>query len=316
MKRLIYRRDNISIALKQNGFISGCNFYIWYGYSDKEAKQSDFIIDASVIKEDMKVDLQEFDHLYINVHDSNDIVDNMIQIGQMIFKKAMSHPLMDEIIVEDIYGDKVVIRDNQLIVHKIYLCNFIGDHVFFSCNNGKRHSLYGLPFQRFTFTCKENITEKQLQQIIDNINDSMHYYITCRDEVSDTALTYYKKESTPKYITVCCIEQMAHQLSNLAISEKCGKLHGHTYRCFAAIKNDNRMSLTSEYIFAISEKVKTYLRAAFELRELSVTTTENVISYVAGKLCNEYELAFIELSETPNIKARIYVEETMCGEIV
>lgn len=46
------------------------------------------------------------------------------------------------------------------------------------------------------------------------------------------------------------------------------------------------------------------------------STTENVINYVAEKLSTEHELAFIELSETPNIKARIYVEETMYGEYV
>ena len=52
------------------------------------------------------------------------------------------------------------------------------------------------------------------------------------------------------------------------------------------------------------------------MTEFSVTTTENVISYVAEKLCNEHELAFIELSETPNIKVRIYLEEETRGEIV
>ena len=92
MRRLIYRRDNISIALKQNEVTTGCNLYIWYGYIDNASKQRDFIVDASVIKEDMKKDLQEYDHICFNVHESNDIVDSMIEIGQMIFKKAMSRP--------------------------------------------------------------------------------------------------------------------------------------------------------------------------------------------------------------------------------
>lgn len=313
MKRLIYRRDNISIALKQNEFTNGCNLYIWYGYIDIGPKQHDFIVDASVIKEDMRVDLQEYDHLCIEIHDSNDIVDSMIQIGQMIYKKAMSHPLMDEIIVEDIYGDTVIIRSEQLIIHKKYLCNFTGDYVILACNDRQRSSLYGTPIQNFTFTCKENITEKQLKQLMNNINSNMQYYVTCRDEASATTLSYYKKERIPQYITFCCIEQAAHQL---AIPGKCGRLHGHTYCCYATIKNDNRIPVSSEYIFSVAKKVRTYLRAAFDVGKLSVPTTENVINYVAGKLCSEHDLAFIELSETPNIKARIYVEETIYGEYV
>lgn len=313
MRRLIYRRDNISIALKQNELTNGCNLYIWYGYIDNEPKQHDFIADASVIKKDMKVDLQEYDHLCIDIHDINDIVDSMIQIGQMIFKKAMSHPLMDEIIVEDIYGDEVIIRSNQLIIHKKYLRNYIGDYAIFSCNDRQRHSLYGMPIQNFTFTCKENITEKQLQQLMNNVNNNMQYYVTRRDEASAATLSYYKKERIPQYVTFCCIEQTAHQLT---ISGKCGRLHGHTYRCYATIKNGNRISITSEYVCSIGKKIRTYLRSAFDVGKLPATTTENVISYVAGKLCSEHELAFIELSETPNIKARIYVEETMYGEYV
>lgn len=316
MRRLIYRRYNISIALKQNEVILGCNLYIWYGYIDNEPKQRDFIVDASVIKEDMKNDLQEYDHICFDVHENNDIVDSMIEIGQMIFKKAMSHPLMDEIIVENIYGDKVIIQNNRVIIHKRYLHNLLGNYAVFSCNDKQRHSLYGLPFQNFILTCKENITEKELQQLMANENNSMRYYVTYKDEASSVTLTYYRKESVPEYITFCCIEQMAHQLPNLSISGKCGRLHGHTYRCYAAIRNGNKMPVTSEYIFSIGEKVRTYLKTAFDLRELSVTTTENVISYVAEKLCNEHELAFIELSETPNIKVRIYLEEATCGEIV
>lgn len=316
IRRLICRRDNISIAFKQNEFISGCNLYIWYGYIGNEPKQQELIVDASVIKEDMKVDLQDFDHLCIDVHDSSDIVDNMIEIGQMILKKAMSHSLIDEIIVEDIYGDEVVVRSNQLTIHKKYLHNLIGNHAVFSCNNRQRHCLYGVPFQNFTFTCKENITERELQQLLSNSNNRMQYYVTCRDEASSVNLTYYRKEGIPEYITFCCIEHMAHQLPNLLSSGKCGGLHGHTYRCYVTIKNSSRMSIASEYIYTTDEKIRTYLRAAFDLRELLVTTTENIISYLAEKLCNEYELAFIELSETPNIKARLYLEGSICGEIV
>lgn len=316
MRRLIYRRDNISIALKQNEVTLGCNLYIWYGYIDNDPKQQDFIVDASVIKEDMKNDLQEYDHICFGVHESNDIVDSMIEIGQMIFKKAMSHPLMDELIVEDIYGDKVIIENDRLTIHKRYLHNLLGGYAFFSCNDKQKQSLYGLPFQNFILTCKENISEKELQRLIVNENNSMWYYVTYRDEASSASLTFYRKESIPEYITYCCIEQMAHQLPNLSISGKCGRLHGHTYRCYAAIRNGNKMPVTSEYVSSIGEKVRTYLRTAFDLTELSVTTTENVISYIAEKLCNEHGLAFIELSETPNIKVRIYLEEETCGEIV
>ena len=313
MRRLIYRRDNISIALKHKEFFTGCNLYIWYGYIGNKLRQGDFIVDASVIKEDMKVDLQEYDHSCIEIHDSNDIVDSMIQIGQMIFKKAMYHPLMDEIIVEDIYGDEVIIRSNQLIIHKKYLRNFLGDYVIFSCNDRQVHGLYGMLVQNFTFTCRENITEKQLQQLINSVDNNMQYYITCRDEASSTTLSYYKKESRPQYITLCCIEQATHQLSILG---KCGKLHGHTYCCLVTIKNSNRIPITSEYILSIDKKVRTYLRTAFDVGDFFGSTTENVINYVAEKLSTEHELAFIELSETPNIKARIYVEETMYGEYV
>lgn len=316
MRRLIYRRDNISIALKQNEFTSGCNLYIWYGYIDNNSVKHDFIVDTSVIKEDMKADLREYDHLCIDVNDAYDIVDNMIEIGKMIFQKAMSHPLMNEIIVEDIYGDEVVIRNKQLIIHKKYLRNLIGDCAIFSCNDRQRYSLFGLKSQEFTCTCKENITEKQLQQLVRNEKNSMHYYVTCRDEAASVALTYYGKESMPEYITFCCIEHMAHQLPCISVSDKCGRLHGHTYRCYVAIKNCSRMTITSEYVYFMGKKIRSTLRTAFDLRKLSITTTENVISYVAEELCNEHELAFIELSETPNIKARIYVEETLCGEIV
>lgn len=316
MKRLIYRKDNISIALKQNEVILGCNLYIWYGYIDNEPRQRDFIVDASVIKEDMKNDLSEYDHICFDVHESNDIVDSMIEIGQMIFKSARSHPLMAEIILEDIYGDEVIIQNNQLIIHKRYLHNLLDDYAIFSCNDKQRHSLYGLPFQTFILTCKENITEKELQQLMINKNNSMWFYVTSKDEASSTTLTYYRKESVPEYITFCCIEQMSHQLPNLSISGKCGRLHGHTYRCYATIRNCKKKPVTSEYIFSIGNKVRTYLRTAFDLKELFVTTTENVISYVAEKLCNEYELAFIELSETSNIKVRIYLEEAIRGEIV
>ena len=316
MRRLIYRRDNISIALKQNEFTSGCNLYIWYGYIEKASKQQDFIIDTSMIKKDLKVDLQEFDHACIDVHDSNDIVDSMIEVGHMIFKKAMVHPLIDELIVEDLFGDKVVIRSNQVIIYKKYLYNLLSNYAIFSCNDSLKHNLYGLSVQNSIFTCKENITEKQLQQLISNDNNKMQYYITYIDEASSTALTYFRKESIPEYITFCCIEHIAHQLPNLSISEKCGRLHGHTYRCYATIKNGSRMPITAEYVSCVEKKIRTYLRTAFEFREISTTTTENIISYVADKICNEYELTFIELSETPNIKARIYIEESMRGEVV
>lgn len=308
MRHLIYRRENISVALKQNGVTLGCNLYIWYGYIDNEPRQHDFIVDASVIKEDMKNDLQEYDHICFDVHESNDIVDCMIEIGQTIFKKAIFHPLMDEIIVEDIYGDKVIIQNDRMIIHKRYLHNLLSDYAVFSCNNEQIHSLYGLPFQTFILTCKENITEKELQELMINENNNICFYVTYKDEASSTNLTYHRKESIPEYITFCCIEQMAHQLPNLLISEKCGRLHGHTYRCYATIKNSNKKPVTSKYISSIGEKIRTYLRTAFDLKDFSITTTENVISYVAEKLCNEYELSFIELSETPNIKARIYLK--------
>lgn len=316
MRRLIYRRDNISIALKQNELTFGCNLNIWYGYIDNSSKKNNFIVDASVIKEDMRNDLQEYDHICFDVNKNNDIVDSMIDIGQMIFKKAMSHQLMSEIILEDIYGDKVIIQKDRLIIHKAYLHNLLSNYAVFSCYGKPRHVLYGLPFHSFILTCHENITEKELQQLLMANVNNMQYYITYKDEASSVALTYYRKERAPEYITICCIEHLAHQLPDLSLSEKCGRLHGHAYCCYATIRNANKVSNTSEYVLSIGEKVRTYLRAAFNFGELSATTTENVISYVAEKLCNEYELTFIELSETPNIKARIYLEEATNGEIV
>ena len=303
---MIYRRYNISLALKQNGFITGVNLWIWYGYADNKSKKYDFIAHTSVIKEDMKTDLKEYDHLCVEIHDSNDIVDSMIEIGKMVFKKASSHPLLYEIIVEDIYGDEVVVRNNQLVVNKKYLYNRSSNQVVFFCRDRQRRSLYGLPFESYIFTGKANITEKQLQKFMNHANNDMQYYVSNEDYVSSTVLTHNQKGGTPEYITVCCIDHIAHQLPKISISGKCAQLHGHTYRCYATIENSDKVSVTSEYICSIGEKVRNYLRCAFGFGGLKATTAENIIWYIADKLRYEHEVTFLELSETPNIKARIY----------
>lgn len=312
---VIYRRANISLALKQNGFTTGVNLYIWYGYISDTTKQDDFIVDASLIKEHMKIDLQEFDHLCIEIKTKYDIVDSMIEIGQMIFAKARSRLQLHEVIVENIYGDEVVIRNSCITIHKKFLYGLNSEGVVFFCNDNKRLRLYGLPFQRYTFTSNKNVTEKHLNEIMLNVGNNMQCFISRIDEASMVISTFYKQESVPQYITFCIIEHIAHQLPNVSASIKCNRLHGHTYRCYVTVNNTYKTPLTSELVFSIGETVRTYLRKAFELKNLSVTSVENVARYLSENLCNEYNIAFIELSETPNIKVRLSIEKGIGGEI-
>lgn len=316
MKLIIYRRDNISLALRHNGITTGVNLYIWYGYASSESKRDDLIVDAALIKEDMRVDLRDFDHVCIDINRAYDIVDSMIEIGQKIFTQAMARTSLYEIILEDIYGDEVVIRDGYATVHKRFLYNSRDEGTVFSCNDSKRQRLFGIPFREFTFTSNENITEESLNHIMMNANNNMQYQISSTDEASAIISTFNGQESIPQYITFCITEHIAHQLPDLSVLGKCSRLHGHTYRCYVAVNNAHKLPVTSELVSTIGESVRTHIRKAFEDGNLSVTSTENIIRYLSEKLCDDYDVAFIELSETPNIKARLFIGNGICGETI
>lgn len=316
MKQIIYRRENISIAFKQNGFVSGCNLYIWYGYIDEQSKQCGLIIDTSIIKADMQDDLKDYDHFCIEVHNGNDIIDYMIEIGKMIFKRAKDHPLMHEIILSDIYGDEVIIRRSEMLVQKKCLYNLTNNKVVFCCNDSQRNIIYGLPFHTITLTYKENLNESQLRQLMCDEDSDIPYYVSYIDEPSSVSLTFFKKDCVPAYITICCIEQIAHKLSNVPVSQKCRRLHGHTYCCRVTIRNSSRIPITIEYVTLVSQKIRMYLKTAFNFGNLSATTIENIARYLEKKLCGDYEVAFIELFETSNIRTRIYMEDNIFGGII
>ncbi len=306
MKQLIYRKDNISVAFKNSNGIKGCNLFIWYGYSEKETIQTDFIFDASLIKSDMKADLDEFDHHCFDIGDNEDIVDSMVVIGDMIYAKAMSHILLDEIIIEDIYGDTVVIRADSKIIQKKYLFNSFDKDFFFVCNDENRHCLFGLPFKEYTITCPHNITIDEMYRIIAKKHSPEWYYISDTDAASSVSLTYFKEESSPKIITIRCIEQQAHQINNKSLSDKCQRLHGHTYQCCVSVNNSSMSIVTQDYVIALGERIRNHLRNALNSNTL-ITTTENIAKYICSSLEKDYKIVLIELWETPNIKTRIYI---------
>lgn len=282
----------------------GSNLFIWYGFTDNRIG-NDFIIDATTIKHLMEKDLSCYDHVCVSIDKADDIISLMIELGKRLYATACHHQLFSNLIVENEYGDSVIISNATSLIHKHFIqANGIAK---FTCSN----------VSPFDFFCKDprhgiisstlNFSNIDLNKILNQECEDNSFFITDIDDISGTALTYKGGiRDIPQYYSVSCIRQHAHQLIDLQESEKCHNLHGHTYKCWVSVENRQCKRITDEQINKLGTSILYALEASFQIENLRQTTLENIIDYMGQLLSLDYEIAYIELTETPNIKARIY----------
>lgn len=308
---VVFRRDSISIAYTDGQTYSGSNFDVWYGYSNGSRNCSNMIINADIIKQEMKVDLLPFDHTCITVKNAQDIWHVMAEVGSKIFQKAIARnrKLLTEVVVENCYGDSVVVNRKGVSI----TCKFLRDketnEVFFLYNN-TRNGLFGRNLSIELLSCKMPISGVKLYDVlsvksysaqephrqciaISNINIATNIMTS----------TVYKPVTYHCY-TITCVEHFAHQLLMPGESSKCSNLHGHSYICRITVQISNNQSVLLTELDCTTRRL---LKSAFA-GACGITTCENIVNFLSLELSKIYKVLRIELKETDNIKVVKYFD--------
>ncbi len=301
---VIYRRYGISIAYTDGQTYSGSNFSVWYGYSNSRIDCHDMIIDAGIIKQDMKADLSSFDHTCLTVSDSQNIWHVMSEIGNMIFQNAIQNRriLLAEIIIENCYGDYVTIDSRGITITNMFLRDKNSNEVFFLADNVSRINLLGREISLAAVAYKMSISRKELHNILTEkkyltqIPNQPWICVSSIDLATNIITSTVLGSNTGQYHTITCVEHFAHQLP--ISNRKCNHLHGHSYSCRVTVRvrtdEENRL-------VKLDGTVRRLLKNAFA-GECEVSTCENVVDFLSESLCSSYEVLWIELKETDNIK--------------
>lgn len=304
---ILYRKSSISVAFQTNAILRGCNLFIWYGFSDNH-QQKDIIIDAAIIKDYLNEDLSRFDHSCISVDSADDIVSCMLILGRIIYDDACKRNNFAQLIVENEYGDYVVILDQRVVIHKRVI--FSDQEACFTNTSNSLFSFLGSRPKHCMLSSATNFTNKQLNELLYASQNDKDVDITYIDEVTSTAITFTGSSlGRPSKFSVCCRAQYTHQIAGIPSSEKCSHLHGHTYKCCVCVFNSSDVANTDSFMKAIGQSTVLALDEAFLLKYVQQTTVENVARYLACKLSQSYKLAFVELAETSNIMARITFDD-------
>ena len=307
MTCILYRKSSISLAFQTNTILRGCNLFIWYGFSDNN-QQKDIIIDAKTIKEYLKADLAQFDHTCITAESADDIVSSMVFLGRKIYNDACKRNNFAQLIVENEYGDIVMISNQRTVIHKHFI--FSNEGAFFSCSSDNPFSFFGANPKHYILSSTTNFTNKQLNDLLDGSNNNHSVEITCIDDVTSTAITFQgNARELPVRFSVSCRGQYPHQIHELPSIEKCSRMHGHTYKCCVSAFNSKDVISVNNFIKALGRSIVDALNEAFLLGRVQQATVESVARYIAITLSQSYKLAFVELTETPNIMARITFNE-------
>lgn len=306
MTCILYRKSSISLAFQTNSILRGCNLSIWYGFSDNN-QHEDIIIDASIIKKYLTADLAQFDHSCVYVDSADDLVSSMIILGKKLYVGACQYPNFIQLCVENEYGDIVVISRNRVVVHKQFVR--FDEGACFCCTTDNLFSYLGTSCTRCVLSSVKNYTNEQLNNLLKGSLQDCCAEITCFDDVTSTAMTYQGNNLRLLLrVSVSCIKQFAHKIDGLPSSEKCGHLHGHTYKCRAsAIISPDEVNVNL-FIKSFGALLVTTLNDTFLSGAVQQSTVENAVRYIAKRLSTSHKLAFVELSETPNIMAGIFFD--------
>ena len=307
MTCILYRKSSISLAFQTNSFLRGCNLFVWYGFTDAN-HQKDIIIDATIIKEYLKTDLAKFDHTCFSTESVDDIVSFMVFLGRKIYNEACTRKSFIQLVVENEYGDIVVFSHNHIEIHKHFVRSNEGAYFSYSSNNP--FALLGAMPKHCVISSTTNFTDKQLNDLLNGNDNNICIDITFIDDVTSTATTFKGNDlGWPIRFSVSCRGQFAHQIVDIASSEKCNRLHGHTYKCCVSAFSTKDISSANHFIKTLGRSVDDALNEAFMPDRVSQNTVENVARFIANRLSQSYKLAFVELAETPNIMARITFDE-------
>lgn len=315
MRTIIFRKDNISIAYSDEKFKLGSNFDVWYGYCGTNDIDLGMIVDAKVIKAEMKEDLLAFDHKALYFNDSDDICSVMCSLGRKIFENAQNNGRhhLDQILLEDCYGDKVTICKSNEIITKPYIYDKKLNRVLFLSQNNKRCRWIGHNVSMAYVTYVNGIDLKTLEEEIVEYNSNVlkkdgTIIFSEKDIASGVIFSNYYLKQEWSVFTLTCIEHFQHQLPNNPSNEKCSELHGHSYVCNVTIRLGKKCIVNEMLICEIDYNIRDAMRSAL-MGECGVTTSENIVFYIGKKIKEKYEVIQIELKETNNIKVIQFYED-------
>ena len=306
---IIYRREHISVAYTDNIFTSGSNFYIWYGIEQKTSN-FDYIIDANEIKQWMKSELDRFDHHCLNVSNHNSLISIMTEIGKEIFNNSIIHKhiKVSEVIIENCYGDKVKISNNNIVIERKFLYNVESNNVVF-VSDTFNHLLYSKKDRPFFVEYEPIINEQDIgKQIVKMFKQEKLQFnapiisLSEANEFTSVNSAWYRNydNSAIEANIFSYIGHFSHDLSMVMPNKKCARLHGHSYVCKIGIPLTRVVKDKNSYYSKIMEEICLSFHKAFQ--NCNILTSENLIRFLFKSLNSKYNLIYIELKETDNIK--------------